>query len=438
MKAMMDLFMAQPFGGRSLMQRLITAGIQDEIAGFGKDIKECESGIGDEAIKTKIKNYVYLSPNRQNDASEGEEEDVDRVTILRRVLSDKSVEPLISPETSDLVLGNKILLKALWKLLLLHTRKLDKEEMVNLVFEGVTGSLLRDIITIFYTPLSQVYASANVGDLVGDVKVFLDDLVGVCEGREVGGGKNGVATVQQPTMPFKTFTALVDRHAQNLYRFIHGVYAYSAPPTSLPPPQPQSLLETPTQQLKHQITTSPNLFHALIIYLQSVLSFLNSSLPHINLFTFLERHLPTELAKREEWVQGFWRDVAELEGRAEDRRERRRERVRERVAMGSGKGEGGGVEFFGRWIDGEDLEDVNEGGESEGEEEESEESPISLEVGMEEVDVGKGGGWEGPGDGVLRSRRGSIVGGKFRRRDQPLLVLPGLVGGFVEHVVSMW
>ena len=42
-------------------------------------------------------------------------------------------------------------------------------------------------MTIFYTPLSQVYAAANVGDLVGDLKVFLDDLIGVVEGKGAKG-----------------------------------------------------------------------------------------------------------------------------------------------------------------------------------------------------------------------------------------------------------
>jgi Domain of unknown function in PX-proteins (DUF3818) len=48
-----------------------------------------------------------------------------------------------------------------------------------LVFEGVTASLLRDMITILYEPLAKVYKTANVYNSVTDFKEFMDDLIEV-------------------------------------------------------------------------------------------------------------------------------------------------------------------------------------------------------------------------------------------------------------------
>ena len=44
-----------------------------------------------------------------------------------------------------------------------------------------TTELLKDIITIFYTPLAQVYKAANIADTLGDVQVFVSDLIKTVE-----------------------------------------------------------------------------------------------------------------------------------------------------------------------------------------------------------------------------------------------------------------
>ena len=59
MKGMMDLFLAQPFGSRSLMQRIISVNLQEEIAEYKKDITVLEASIEDPALCDKIRNYVY-------------------------------------------------------------------------------------------------------------------------------------------------------------------------------------------------------------------------------------------------------------------------------------------------------------------------------------------------------------------------------------------
>jgi len=58
---------------------------------------------------------------------------------------------------------------------------------MSLVFEGVTSSLLRDMITILYEPLAKIYKTANVHNSVSDWKEFMDDLVVVVQEAEEQG-----------------------------------------------------------------------------------------------------------------------------------------------------------------------------------------------------------------------------------------------------------
>lgn len=59
--------------------------------------------------------------------------------------------------------------------------------MISLVFEGVTASLLRDMITILYEPLAKVYQTANVYNSVIDFKEFVDDVIEVVQKAEQQG-----------------------------------------------------------------------------------------------------------------------------------------------------------------------------------------------------------------------------------------------------------
>lgn len=59
MKGIMDLFLAQPFGSRSLMQRILSGNMQEEVSEYKKEIAEVEADIGDPALCEKIRNYVF-------------------------------------------------------------------------------------------------------------------------------------------------------------------------------------------------------------------------------------------------------------------------------------------------------------------------------------------------------------------------------------------
>jgi hypothetical protein len=69
-------------------------------------------------------------------------------------------------------------------LLKLMVKKKEKEGFLALIFEGTTAELLKDIITIFYSPLAQVYKAASIADSLGDLQSFINDLIKTVEAVE--------------------------------------------------------------------------------------------------------------------------------------------------------------------------------------------------------------------------------------------------------------
>lgn len=50
--------------------------------------------------------------------------------------------------------------------------------------KGNTADLLKDIITIFYAPLAQVYRAASIVDSISDMQNFINDLIRTVEQTE--------------------------------------------------------------------------------------------------------------------------------------------------------------------------------------------------------------------------------------------------------------
>lgn len=197
MAGVLDVFMAQPFGSRSLLQRIFSLTLNDGIRSFQKSIDTLTAKIGDQVFTDKLQKYVNAEEDvKATIRREAEEENMDLiVTILRSDL----LEPELTGEqiqrlyNAYVAFNNAVenvdeelkqgaeLFSYLKQLLKLCTRQRDKAMMLSLVEEPVTLQLFRDLFTIFYEPLVRVYKSANVYNSVTDFAVFIDDVVQVCD-----------------------------------------------------------------------------------------------------------------------------------------------------------------------------------------------------------------------------------------------------------------
>ncbi|KAF2682672.1 hypothetical protein K458DRAFT_390594 [Lentithecium fluviatile CBS 122367] len=261
MSGVLDLFLAQPLGARSLLQRMFSMAINDGVRSVQKAIDALGSTkIKDDVLCAKIKSFVEADENVQEIVrQEAQEEGVD---VVVAILRSEYFEPELSPEQVEKVFNAFVawnsavenprrrlsrksssysttsavsngvtmldkdmrqgaeLFAHLKQYLKLYLRKRDKEMMLELIQEPTTLQLFRDLFTIFYEPLVRVYKSANVYNSITDFALFVDDTIKVieaCQRQDVSADPN--QTVQ-------SFIDLCARHEDNFYKFVHEVHLH--------------------------------------------------------------------------------------------------------------------------------------------------------------------------------------------------------------------
>ncbi|OKL58105.1 hypothetical protein UA08_06720 [Talaromyces atroroseus] len=238
MSGVLDLFLAQPFGSRSLLQRIFSMTLHDGIKSFQKPIDGLVAKIDDHAISDKLKAFVN-SPDSIKTVirDEAQYEDVDIVVAILR-------SELIAPEMSAAQIEKIFNAYVAWnaaieaenvyeemrqgaewfaylkQLLKLYTRQRDKAMMLNMIEEPVTLKLFRDLFTIFYEPLVRVYKSANVYNSITDFAKFAEDAIRVIEKAQ----RQDVSA--DPNQTVQAFIDLCARHEHNFYKFVHEVHLH--------------------------------------------------------------------------------------------------------------------------------------------------------------------------------------------------------------------
>ncbi|KAK8139735.1 PX domain-containing protein [Apiospora sp. TS-2023a] len=236
MASVLDLFLAQPFGSRSLMQRIFAAALNDGLRQSQKNIDAVATKIGDDVFVKKLK--AFTDADEPVKLSIREEAIADDVDLIVAVLRSELIEPPLTPEqigrlyNAYVAFNNAVenvdeelkqgaqLFSYLKQLLKLYTRQRDKAMMLGMIEEPVTLQLLRDLFTIFYEPLVRVYKSANVYNSITDFSVFMDDMIQVVEKcREED-------TSADPNQTVQAFIDLCQRHEHNFYKFVHEVHTH--------------------------------------------------------------------------------------------------------------------------------------------------------------------------------------------------------------------
>jgi len=236
MSSILDIFLAQPFGTRSLMQRIFSLTLNEGIRSFQKSIDAIADKIGDPVFVDKLKQFTDMDEHiKFAIREEAEAEQIDIIVAILRSdliypsLSGSQIERLYNAYVAfnsavenvdeELKQGAQLFsyLKQLQKL---YIRQRDKAMMLHLIEEPVTLQLFRDLFTIFYEPLVRVYKSANVYNSVTDFAVFIDDLIQVVERcRDQDASADPNQTVQ-------AFIDLCQRHEHNFYKFVHEVHTH--------------------------------------------------------------------------------------------------------------------------------------------------------------------------------------------------------------------
>jgi len=236
MSNILDIFLAQPFGARSLMQRIFSLTLHDGIRSFQRSIDALAVKIGDPVFVQKLKRFIEAEEHTK--IAIREEATDEEIDIIVAILRSDLIEPPLVPDqigrlyNAYVAFNNAVenvdeelkqgaeLFSYLKQLMKLYIRQRDKAMMLHLIEEPVTLQLFRDLFTIFYEPLVRVYKSANVYNSVTDFADFIDDLIQVVERcREQDASADPNQTVQ-------AFIDLCQRHEHNFYKFVHEVHTH--------------------------------------------------------------------------------------------------------------------------------------------------------------------------------------------------------------------
>lgn len=236
MSSVLDIFLAQPFGARSLMQRIFSLTLNDGIRTFQKSIDALVAKIGDPVFCQKLKAFCDAPEGLKNEIrTESKTDEMDLIIVILRTeliyppLNSEQIGKIFNAyvawnnavdNVDEEMRQGALLFSYMKQLLKLYTRQRDKAMMLGMIEEPVTLQLLRDLFTIFYEPLVRVYKSANVYSSVTDFAVFVDDMIQVvdrCREQDISADPN--QTVQ-------AFIDLCQRHEHNFYKFVHEVHTH--------------------------------------------------------------------------------------------------------------------------------------------------------------------------------------------------------------------
>ncbi|RMD44096.1 hypothetical protein DV735_g949, partial [Chaetothyriales sp. CBS 134920] len=236
MAGVLDLFLAQPFGARSLLQRIFSQAIHDGMRQIQRAIDDLTTKINDSALTDKLKAFVD-SPEETKNLIRAEAKE-DQVDIIVSILRSEHLPPEPTPAQiekvfnayaawnaavespdSDLRQGAEMFSQLKQQLKLL-TRFRDKAMMAQMIEEPTTLRLFRDLFTIFYEPLVRVYKSANVYGSITDFAAFATDAIKTIEIAQ----RQDVSA--DPNQTVQSFIDLCARHEHNLYKFIHEVHLH--------------------------------------------------------------------------------------------------------------------------------------------------------------------------------------------------------------------
>ena len=242
MRSFLDLFLAQPFGQKSLLQRMFTGRLQDEIAEMKELAENVMSRIPDPLWWKKVAEFVAMPQDMQNlfceqaraersellcvvlrsplggELSERQQRQLSRATAeqqkLKRERRRAQAHGLPEPEPDN---EDAWLLEDLHVYYNLCVAMREKEQLIGLISDSATTDLIRDMITIFYAPLAEVYRAANIADMLGDLQIFITDLIKTVDDHES-------LSATRPELLVDAFVNLVQRHQQLFYNFVHQVH----------------------------------------------------------------------------------------------------------------------------------------------------------------------------------------------------------------------
>uniref|UniRef100_A0A060T2R4 ARAD1A10582p n=1 Tax=Blastobotrys adeninivorans TaxID=409370 RepID=A0A060T2R4_BLAAD len=239
-KGIADLFLAQPFGRRSLLQNILYVVLGDDIRQQERLLREIEAKFDKQyrSMLLVLEEYVDAPGEvRESIRQHAAAKQVDIVYDIfvhmehfsrqdRQQQLKHIVEKWYGDWEQAVKHGEQMLrdtrgvdsYSQLKEYLKLRIRKRDKDKLQEFWSDAGTTQLLRELLTVFYAPLIRLLKTSRIHESVGGLEKFLNDMIKVVDRAEYR------AAASDPNELVESFIVLCQRHQQGAYRFIHNVY----------------------------------------------------------------------------------------------------------------------------------------------------------------------------------------------------------------------
>lgn len=227
-KKLTDLFMATPFGSRSLLQKMFMGMLSDDVRSHEKLIEELREALHDESLFTALRRYAYLDHySREALTSESEYTHCDLVMVVIRNTPKIPSETLQKVERCHAAWQREVELETMERsedanwysglkdLSKLIVRQRDKDIMREFWGEQTTMKIIRDLVNMMFDILIDMFRTANMADTLGDFEHFMTDLIHTVEKSH---GKNANQMVEE-------LIQMCQRHQNDVFKFINKVYS---------------------------------------------------------------------------------------------------------------------------------------------------------------------------------------------------------------------
>ncbi|CAI4055014.1 hypothetical protein SUVZ_16G3680 [Saccharomyces uvarum] len=253
MRGMIELFMAQPFGGHSLLQTMFSTILTDDLKTQKVAIRELENKVSEmdpgapDVIKC-LKDFIFYNDTKDKDDSRHftmdavnvEAESMNMPVPLIILMKSASANLI-----SDDVAAGLIESYSSWKLqredmgtivetdedhtgiyfahvkdlLQLYIKEHDKRLMRQLWQDPELTQMLKAIVTMIYEPMVKIFKIARMDVALKNYEKFMSDLIKLVD--DVINGQLGVSTQFNIVEGIHN---LVTKHQDAFFEFIHDVY----------------------------------------------------------------------------------------------------------------------------------------------------------------------------------------------------------------------
>ncbi|EDO14977.1 hypothetical protein Kpol_387p3 [Vanderwaltozyma polyspora DSM 70294] len=246
MKGMIELFMAQPFGGNSLLQTMFSSVLTDDLKSQDAVIKALETKLVGSWPQSRnaigcLKSTVFENESGKflkMDEIHKETESTGFPMILvilikcseARLLSANELNEIMesylnwknhneSEDSNDTQLNKGVYFSQLKELFQLYLKENDKKLMRKLWQDPQLTQLLKSIFTMIYEPMVKIFKVARVDIALKNFEKFMNDLIKLMD--NVINGQLGASTEFNVV---EAINNLVTSHQNSFLEFVHDVY----------------------------------------------------------------------------------------------------------------------------------------------------------------------------------------------------------------------